>query len=617
MTYTGWRAAVPFHVGQVGGARPDRRPALAPELAPAPVRALAYTIRPMRWWSEVAERIAATTRTSEKTRLLAGYLREVPPDALAHAVVFFTGRAFAEVDPRTLGLGWATIADAVVRAAGGDRADLAAAYDRYSDLGRAVGHVLALHAVVPDELLRPTVTDVAAAFAAIEAAPGPAAKSAAFEELLARCDPLEATYVVKILGGELRIGLRDGLLETALAEAFGRPAEAVSRAAMLTGDIGLTAELAREDRLDEARVRLLHPVRFMLASPAENAEAIVARLGSPVWTEDKYDGIRAQLHRSGGEARLFSRDLHDVSGQFPEITAAAAELTWDGILDGEILAFRDGIVLPFLSLQQRLGRKQPSARLRAEVPVAFVAFDALALGPRGGDVEPLLELPLGERRKRLEALDLLAGEHGRFALSHLVTAEDADALECVFAEARARRNEGLMVKDPASTYSPGRRGYGWLKMKKALATLDCVVVGVEVGHGKRHGVLSDYTFAVRDEEGDLVTIGKAYSGLTDAEIAEMTAWFEAHTLARAGRYRVVEPSIVIEVAFDVIMRSGRHQSGFALRFPRIARLRPDKGAHDADTLATVEGLWSDLQAGAEHLVTMGAARSVSSAPRIP
>jgi DNA ligase-1 len=161
-----------------------------------------------------------------------------------------------------------------------------------------------------------------------------------------------------------------------------------------------------------------------------------------------------------------------------------------------------------------------------------------------------------------------------------------------------------MVKDPSSPYSPGRRGLGWLKMKKALATIDCVVTGVEVGHGKRHGVLSDYTFAVRDEaSGKLVTIGKAYSGLTDAEIAEMTAWFEAHTLERFGRYRVVEPSVVVEIAFDVIVRSNRHRSGFSLRFPRIAQLRRDKSIDEIDTVASVEAIWRGLQHGAEHLVT--------------
>jgi DNA ligase-1 len=241
--------------------------------------------------------------------------------------------------------------------------------------------------------------------------------------------------------------------------------------------------------------------------------------------------------------------------------------------------------------------------------VIFVAFDALALGP-GGDapVEPLLRLPLAERRRRLDALELPpATDGGRFARSHLISATDVDALEAAFTEARARRNEGLMVKDPDSGYSPGRRGLGWLKMKKALATIDCVVVGVEVGHGKRHGVLSDYTFAVRDTERDrLVTIGKAYSGLTDAEIAGMTTWFEEHTMARYGRYRQVEPLIVVEVAFDVIVRSNRHQSGFSLRFPRIAALRPDKTPDEIDTLESVEALYNGLQSGAEFLVTAGA-----------
>ena len=568
----------------------------------------------MRRWSLAAARIAATTRTSEKTRLLADYLRDVEPDALSDAVVFFSGRAFAESDPRAAGLGWATIADAVARVAGVDRLELAAAYDRHSDLGLAVGDLLAArdaqggtgdHAVSAGPEA-PTVTDVAAAFAAIEAASGPAAKSAIFEALLRRCDALTATYLVKILAGELRIGLRDGLLQAAIASAFERPAADVANAAMLTGDIGEIAVLARDGRLGDARLHLFRPLQFMLASPAEDAAEIMARLGPVVWTEDKYDGIRVQLHRRGAEARLFSRDLHDVSGQFPEVVAAAAGLAWDGILDGELLAYRDGVVLPFLALQRRLGRKEPSAALRDEVPVAYVAFDALALGPRGGDVQPLLARPLVERRARLVELGLPEADPARFALSRLVQVGSTDELEAVFVAARERRNEGLMVKDPTSVYAPGRRGFGWLKMKKALATLDCVVVGVEGGHGKRHGVLSDYTFAVRDDTtGELVTIGKAYSGLTDAEIAERTAWFEAHTLARHGRYRTVEPTVVVEVAFDVIMQSGRHQSGFTLRFPRIARLRPDKAAADCDTLATVRVLWRELQHGAEHLVTRG------------
>jgi DNA ligase 1 len=563
----------------------------------------------MRRWSELAERVAGTTRTSEKTALLAEYFRDLAPAELPIAAVFLTGRPFSETDQRATGLGWAAIATTVTTLAGVPRSALAEAYDRTSDLGLAVADVLAGVGHAPDPAVTPSLEEVAATYSAIETASGPARKGALLGSLLERSDPLTAKYIVKILSGDLRIGLREGLVEAAVARAFDRPLDEVKWAGMLTGDIGRTAELARDGRLDDAALALFNPIKFMLASPAEDASLIMGRLGAPVWVEDKYDGIRAQLHKSGSEVRLYSRDLHDISGQFPEIPEATAGLAWDGILDGEILAWRDGTVLPFQSLQSRLGRKAPSEAIRAEVPVIFVAFDLLGLGAGGeAEVEPLLRTPLDERRHRLEALALpLAGEGGVFALSHLVKVDSVDALEAAFVDARGRRNEGLMVKDPRSGYSPGRRGLGWLKMKKALATIDCVVVGVEVGHGKRHGVLSDYTFAVRDEEQDrLVTIGKAYSGLTDAEIAEMTAWFEAHTIQRFGRFRTVEPSVVVEVAFDVIVRSTRHQSGYSLRFPRIANLRPDKPVEEIDTLETVKALYEGLQQGSEHLITAGA-----------
>jgi len=564
----------------------------------------------MRRWSEIAERVAATTRTSEKTRLLADELRSLPPDEMPVAATFWTGRPFAEADSRATGLGWRAMAGVVARVAETDVRAVGEAYDRYSDLGRAVADVLAGRPTQPGPADAPTLGEVAAAFTEIQAASGAAAKSARFEALLRRCDPLTAQYVVKILGGELRIGLRDGLLEAAVAEAFDRPLADVKRAGQLVGDIGATAVLARDDRLAEAAPQLFHPIKPMLASPAEDAAEILRRLGPTVWVEDKYDGIRAQLHRRGDEVRIYSRDLNDVSDGYPEVIAGARGLGWDGILDGELLAWRDGTVLPFLALQTRLGRKAPGAAILAEVPVIYVAWDALAIAARGGSPASLLDRPLEDRRDRLEALDLpMAGAGGAFALSHLSSVDSVAALEAAFAAARERRNEGLMVKDPTSPYTPGRRGLGWLKMKKALATIDCVVVGVEVGHGKRHAVLSDYTFAVRDEPNDrLVTIGKAYTGLTDAEIAEMTRWFEEHTIARHGRYREVEPTVVVEVAFDVIMRSARHRSGFALRFPRIARLRTDKSARDIDTLATVERLFEGLQHGAEHLVTAGARR---------
>ncbi len=563
----------------------------------------------MRRWSELAERVAATTRTSEKTALLADYLADLGSDELPIAAVFLTGRPFAVADQRAAGLGWAAIASTVTELAGVPRSALGEAYDRSSDLGMAVADVLSAAGHAPAADASPTLPEVAASYAAIEAASGPTAKGAILRDLFVRSDPLTAKYVVKVLSGELRIGLREGLVEAAIARAYDRPLDDVKWAGMLTGDIGQLAVLARENHLGDASLAVFHPIRFMLASPAEDAAEILRRLGPEVWVEDKYDGIRAQLHKQARDVRLYSRDLHDISSQFPEVVDAAVPLGWDGILDGELLAYRDGTVLPFQSLQSRLGRKSPSAEIRTEVPVIFVAFDLLGLGdPGSGRIEALLREPLDERRRRLDAIDLpSADDGGGFARSHLSRVDSVDDLETAFTQARARRNEGLMVKAPTSGYSPGRRGLGWLKMKKALATIDCVVIGVEVGHGKRHGVLSDYTFAVRDTEKDrLVTIGKAYSGLTDAEIADMTRWFEAHTIGQFGRYRQVEPTIVVEVAFDVIVRSTRHQSGFSLRFPRIAALRPDKPADEIDTIETVRALYEDLQHGAEHLVTAGA-----------
>jgi DNA ligase-1 len=308
-------------------------------------------------------------------------------------------------------------------------------------------------------------------------------------------------------------------------------------------------------------------------------------------------------------AALQSRP-HDISGQFPEVVDAASTVAWDGILDGEILAWKDAAALPFLQLQSRLGRKKPSPAILESVPVIYVGFDVMALRDAGaaGPIEPLLRQPLRERRHRLEGLGL--SRTPGFGMATLVDAADEVGLARIFDEAQERGNEGLMLKDPESIYAPGRRGYAWLKLKKALTTLDCVVVGVEVGHGRRHGMLSDYTFAVLDDrpaaaDGALVTIGKAYSGLTDVEIAEMTRWFEAHTIERFGRYRQVQPQIVVEIAFDVVHASSRHASGYALRFPRIVRIRDDKDPGEVDRLSTVAALHEQLQVAGRYGVLTG------------
>src|SRR5579864_926800 len=529
----------------------------------------------MEAWARTAEAIRATTSKLEKTRLLGGYFAGLEDGTLALAAIYFTARPFADRDQRKLNLGYAVIRSAVCELAQVDDDALGAAYMRHSDVGDVIEEVLQGHTHPQPTSLE----DVQATFIRIYEQRTVKKKAEELRRLLDRLTPVEAKYVGKILTGDLRIGLRAGLVEEGIARGFEVPFADVSWASMLTGDIGEVAVLARQGRLRTAQLHLMHPLQFMLASPEEDADAIMRRVGGVAWVEDKYDGIRGQLHKEGDRVVLYSRDLNDVTPAFPEIVEAACRLPHDVLLDGEVLAFRDGTVRTFFELQHRLGRKVVSSHLLAEVPVTFVAFDLLYLDGRS-----LLREPLRERRRLLEAINLPPP----FMLAYLIQANTAEELDGIFLAARGRNNEGLMVKDPESTYSPGRRGLGCLKLKKALATLDVVVTGVEWGHGKRKNVLSDYTFAVYDEASDrLVNIGKAYSGLTDAEIAQMTEYFKSITLKDYGRFRLVQPEVVLEVAFDAIMESGRHNSGYALRFPRIKRIRQDKTPRDIDTLANV------------------------------
>lgn len=550
---------------------------------------------PFADFAATADAVAATRSKLAKRDRLAAYLRGLPAADLPLAATFVSGKPLPGASDR-LGMGWVQQAAALSAASGADEAALSAAYLRHSDFGDAVAELLAEHRPPRPPL---TVAEVAAAYRAMADAPTAEARVALMANLFRRSTPTEARYVGRIAARELRIGLREGLLEEAIGAAFEVPLASVRHALMLLGEPGETAALARRGRLDEAALHLGRPIRPMLATPVGDAAEVMRRVGDEAWVEDKYDGIRAQLHLSDGAARLFSRDLKDITFSFPEVTSATAGLQSRLLLDGELIPFREGAVLDFAALQTRLGRVRPDAALLERVPVVMVAFDVLHL-----DGTDLLERPLRERRATLEGLALPERTDGRFLYARLDRAGSAAEVDALFDAARERRNEGLMVKDPASVYQPGRRGLGWLKLKKALATLDCVVVGVEWGHGKRRGVLSDYTFAVRGPDGEtLLPIGKAYTGLTDAEIAAFTEHFQRTTVRDFGRYRTVVPEVVVEIAFDRIMRSGRHKSGFAMRFPRIVRVRDDKTPANIDHLATVEALFAAQASGRILLAT--------------
>ena len=567
-------------------------------------------MKSMRKLAETCEAIAATTKKLQKTAIVADYFKSRTIDEAVVSAVFLSGRAFSAWEETTLQVGGSLLWRAVAELSRKDEAELTGAYRRHGDLGAVAGEVL------PETSRQGlSVLEVADTFRQIAAARGPAAKSTLVRDLLARATPLEAKYIVKIMTGDLRIGLKESLVEEAIARAFGSTLTEVQRANMLLGDIGETLRMAVAGKLAEAKMRMFHPLGFMLASPIESTEEGLSYFAEAA-VEDKYDGIRAQAHVSEGEVKFFSRTRDEITQSFPELPGALAGLPQDAILDGEIVAWEDsGRARPFSVLQQRLGRKKVSERMLREIPVAYLVFDVLYAGE-----ELLIDRPLQERGRILD--ELLAAERkvvhhratesqrttgqGKLALEdeHQETAAAANVvrapvlhasspaeLEELFAAAQARGNEGLMIKDLDSAYTPGKRGKSWFKMKRELATLDVVVTAVEYGHGKRVGVLSDYTFAVWD--GDrLVNIGKAYSGLTDAEIAEMTRWFLEHTIEDQGFRRTVEPKIVMEVAFNNMMQSERHESGYALRFPRIVRLRPDKTAAEADTIERVREIFA-------------------------
>ncbi len=569
----------------------------------------------MKFFAQISERVAATTKKLEKTAIVVEYLKSLPPEEAAVAAVFLSGRPFPMWEETTLQVGGTLLWRIVWELSGKREEELRAAYRQLGDLGAVAA------AVLPDvrghqDLGLRKVQEI---FREIAAARGPAAKGVLVQAMFSRVAPLEAKYIVKIMTGDLRIGLKESLVEEAIAKAFAVTLKEVQRTNMLLGDIGETLRLAAAGKLAEAKMRLFHPLGFMLASPAESAEDALSYFPDAL-VEDKYDGIRAQAHCSGEEVRIFSRTRDDITESFPELRDGLADLPQNLILDGEIVAWsysaedsgKSGRALPFSALQQRLGRKRVSYELMRRVPVAYLVFDVLYAGG-----ELIIDRPLSERGLILDALmrktvnheghqgtrrKTRPGQQERLAFhleqesqaqvirAPLFRASSAQDLDGLFDAAQARGNEGLMIKDPQSAYTPGRRGKSWLKLKRELATLDVVVTAVEFGHGKRIGVLSDYTFAVRDGE-RLVNIGKAYSGLTDAEIAEMTQWFMEHTIEDHGFRRLVEPKIVLEVAFNNMMRSDRHESGYALRFPRIVRLRQDKLPEEADTMERVREIY--------------------------
>jgi DNA ligase-1 len=538
----------------------------------------------LQGFAEVAEQVASTTKKLEKAAFVGNYLKHLDDADLGRAARYFAGHQFAQNDARTTNVGGSIISTALSEATGLSFEELGPIYVRLGDAGEAA------HEAVREakRFQQPTISlaETESIITRLSETRGIKNKTGLLTAVLGHATPLEAKYLIKLLAGDLRIGLREGLVEDAIARVFQQPLATVAQVNMLLGDIGETAIRARANDLLDVNMRLFHPIKVMLATPAADLADIARTMPSEFFVEDKFDGIRAQAHTKDGRVAIYSRTMDEITHRFPELVSPLSEIGMDAVIDGEIVPARGERILPFSELQKRLGRKTIAEELLVEVPVILVAYDILYAAGR-----VLTDESLEERRKLLEQM---IPREGTVRISFAKRFTEVAALDDEFNDARARGNEGLMIKSPASFYKPGRRGREWLKLKRAIATLDVVVTAVEVGHGKRRNLLSDYTFAVRrsEEDDELLNIGKAYSGLTDAELAEMTEWFTRNTIKEFahGRVRLVKPEMVIEVTFDRVQESKRHKSGFALRFPRILRLRPDKKPSEIDTLETVQKL---------------------------
>ena len=535
----------------------------------------------------VCEDIARVSSKLKKMRTLAAYLRYLSDEELEWAVQFLsTGPASQVSSNQTLfesheevafSLGGSVIRQALQTSTEWDLDTLRICLNETGDSGETVG--LLMRGVTAEEPM--TLRQADLLYKQLGSARTTARKVELLSEIYQKYKPATLKYFVKVITRGLRIGLMGRMVEEAVAAACDVPNETVREANNRIGDLPRVALAARRGELAGIETRLFHPMDFMLAKPLERLEDL-GDAGNWI-IEDKFDGIRSQVHFEHGTVRIFSRGMEEITNAFPEIVAAFKTVAGKGIVDGELLAWREDRALNFNVLQQRIARKRVRETLLQEVPVVFVGYDALLSGD-----DLLLKAPLESRRAALEAL--LKDAPGILRLSQQHRAKTLEDVDQLFLEARAHGNEGLLLKRQGGLYEPGKRTGAWHKLKRPFGTLDVVITSAEQGHGRRAIYFSDYTFAVRTEAG-FANIGKAYSGLTDNEVKELTKILRSASTDKFGRVILVRPEVVLEVAFDGVQKSSRHKGGFALRFPRILRWRRDKTPRDADNIETVEALY--------------------------
>lgn len=538
---------------------------------------------------ETLERVAGTSSKNEKVKILSDYFITLKPEELASVCRFILGK---ESEYGKTGLGWSTIYSAIKEVMNVSQEEIRQLYLDHGDLGEVVKELFEKKprhvSLLKKELSISDVQEAMDQIASIQGKSSSEMKRKKLAGLLLSSSPIEAKYLIKIITNELRIGATEGIVLDAIGSAFG--VKSVRDWYLVLGDAAEVAMRIASGERKRPEPVLFRPVSFMLALPVNTPEEASQHFGKSVFAEFKYDGIRLQGHvsKESGKVILYSRRMEDISASMPELVESLSSLGSDVILDGEVVPFKGGKPMHFIHLQKRLHRKKIDEELLREVPLHYFVFDVLSLNGKS-----MLDTKLEDRRKTLQ--EMLSGSSERIHFAESFIVEGSEQIEKLFRRSREEGYEGLVLKDPESYYTPGRRGGAWVKLKEELDTLDVVVMMAEYGNGKRAGMLSDLTFGVWDE-GRPKAIGKAYSGLTDEEIKSMTERLKKIKVKELWNGVVVRPEIVLEVAFDSVQKSDRHESGFALRFPRIKRIREDKGPEQADTLERVKEIYNKQRA---------------------
>jgi DNA ligase-1 len=540
--------------------------------------------------AEVCEKIKETTSKLEKISKLGNFLKNLNDEELSATIRLLNSEILPPWYNKEIQVGYSTLSSIILEISGSSKEEFFKVYVKHGDLGETAEELLkkgkALNPLIQEKLTILKVYKTLLKTSEYSGEGSYQSKKNSLLNLFINASPIEAKYLVKIITGELRIGLSEGLLEESLAYALGIPLSNLREKVLILPDLAEVAIKIRNGKYEEIDLELLRPTSFMLAEPMSSPEEIANYFNKELIAEYKYDGIRAQIHKKGNNIRIFSRRLDEISFYLPEIVDSISRIKGDFILDSEIISIKNNKVVPFNILQRRLRRKNIDKKLIEEIPLRAIVYDILFYNGK-----QVYKLPLRERKELLKDIDL----QDKIEIGFFKLVRNSAEISKLFEESLNKGFEGLMIKDPDSPYTPGKRGKAWVKLKKEFDTLDVVIVAAEYGHGKRAGILSDYTFAVKDND-ELKIIGKAYSGLTDEEMEILDRKLREIAIEDLGYKIIVRPEIVLEVAFDSIQVSDRHDSGFALRFPRIKRIRWDKSPNEIDSIEKVKEIYERKKA---------------------